>query len=207
MAAYNHSLCYRPLVGGIAILNPNVAELGTLGFVATADGADRWLVSCYHVLGRKDLSAFTDGEPIYQPVDDANQLVARVATARADAQLDCAAARLEPGVAGSGAVLGLPAVVGVREPAVGLRVIKSGCITGVTEGVVTGVNTDTVSIGIPSGFPGDYELSREGDSGALWMTEAGHGVALHRAGNAYGATSATGSRLSAVLAALQLRLM
>ena len=68
-------------------------------------------------------------------------------------------------------------------------------------------HASTLYILISPAFPKDYELSEEGDSGALWMTDGGFGVALHQAGNAYGAQSATGTRLAAVLAALRLQLV
>jgi hypothetical protein len=201
-------LIYRPLRGGIAILNPIVQKIGTLGFIATADGQDRWLVSCYHVLGRIDRSAFNDGEPIYQPIDDAGNLVARVDVHRADAVLDCAAAKLEPGIASSGRMLELPMITGVCEPAVGMRVIKSGCVTGVTEGVITSINNNDVAIDVAPGFPLKYELNREGDSGALWVSaNDGQAVALHCAGDAYGKPISYSIRLTAILNSLKLQLV
>lgn len=209
VAIPNHSsLVYRPLRGGIAILNPIVNQIGTLGFIGTSDGQDRWLVSCYHVLGRIDKSAFNDGESVYQPINDPGNLVAKMDINRADAVLDCAAAKLEPGVHSSGQVLELPLITGVCEPVVGMRVIKSGCVTGVTEGIITNINNDDLEIGIAPGFPLQYELSKEGDSGALWVSASdGLAVALHRAGNNYGKSVSYGIRLFAVLNSLQLQLV
>jgi hypothetical protein len=208
MAIPNHSLCYRPVRAGITILNPNVGKVGTVGFIATANGQDRWLVSCYHVLGRIDLSPFNDGEPIYQPIDDPQYLIARMSTARADAQLDCAAAELEAGIQSTNEILELSPLAGISEPVVGTRVIKSGCVTGVTEGVISQVTGDAVEIQIAPGFPSRYELSQEGDSGSVWVSSHdSRAVALHRAGNAYGKQISLGVRLSAVLTRLNLQLI
>ena len=208
MAIPNHSLCYRPVRAGITIVNPNVGKVGTVGFIATSDRQDRWLVSCYHVLGRIDFSPFNDGEPIYQPIDDPQYLIARMSTARADAQLDCAAAKLEAGIQSTNEILELSPLAGISEPVLGMRVIKSGCVTGVTEGVVSQVNGDAVEIQIAPGFPSHYELSQEGDSGSLWISsQDNRAVALHRAGNAYGKQDSFAIRLSAVLTRLNLQLI
>ena len=209
VAIPNHSnLIYRPLRGGIAILNPVVNQIGTLGFIGTSDGQDRWLVSCYHVLGRSDMSAFGDGEPIYQPIDNPYNLVAKVDIKRADTALDCAAAKLEVGVQSTNEILELPPLTGICEPVVGMRVIKSGCVTGVTEGIISQVNGDNVEIQIVPDFPQRYELSQEGDSGSLWISsQGGQAVALHRAGNAYGKQICFAIRLSTILMRLNLQLI
>ena len=208
MASFNHNLSYRPLRGGVAILNPLVNKIGTLGLIAISAEGERWMLSCYHVLGRIDLSAFPGDEPIYQAGDDQVPAVAKNSTARADATLDCAAARLEPGIEGISDLLGLPPVTGLGEPVVGMRVLKSGSVTGVTEGVVTDVQGPEVTIGVATGFPATYELSAEGDSGAIWVARAtGAAVALHRAGTSTGVHEARATRLEPVLAALRLRLL
>ena len=205
MAIPNHSLRYRPVRPGITIVNPNVGKVGTLGFIGTADGQDRWLVSCYHVLGRIDFSPFNDGEPIYQPIDDPQNLIARLSTARADAQLDCAAAKLEAGIQSTNEVLEQSPLTGINEPIVGMRVLKSGCVTGVTEGIISQVNGDAVEIQTIPGFPSRYELSQEGDSGSLWVSsQDNRAVALHRAGNAFGKQISFAVRLSTILTRLNL---
>src|SRR2546421_12586260 len=116
MAIYNHTLKYRPLRGGIAVLNPKVNKTGTIGLVATSDGQDCWIISCYHVLGRIDFSAFDDGEPIYQPSDDQPPAIALMSVQRANIALDCAAARLQPGIKGVPEILGLAPINGIAEP-------------------------------------------------------------------------------------------
>jgi hypothetical protein len=70
MPITNHGLAHRPLLAAVAIYNPNVNEVGTLGLIATSDGTDRWIVNCYHALAC-NLSAvvvtsFASGESIFQ---------------------------------------------------------------------------------------------------------------------------------------------
>jgi hypothetical protein len=87
-----------------------------------------------------------------------------------------------------------------------MRVIKSGVATGITEGTVrTIIGTDVV-IEIPPPFPAEYDLSEQGDSGALWVTRDTRApVALHRSGNDTGQERATATPISAVLQTLNLR--
>lgn len=203
-----HSFGYRPLRGGIQVYNPLAGGVGTLGLVVTTDGDDRWIVSCCHVLCRKDLGAFTDSEPIYQPTDESENLVARVCAQKANAQLDCAAAKVENGICAVNEVLGLRPVTGISSPRVGMRVLKSGCATGVTEGMICQIRDDSVDIQPVQGFPSRYDLCQEGDSGAIWIcAETGCAVAMHRAGNAYGGRTATAVRMQVILDLLKLRLI
>jgi len=123
MSTRNYNFMYRPLRGGIAIYNPQVGRLGTLGCIATSDGQDRWIVSCYHVLCRANGAPFPDGEPIYQPVDgNVQALVAHNSTNRADPALDCAAALVANGVNSIGQIVGLRPLQNTAEPLVGMRV-------------------------------------------------------------------------------------
>ena len=63
-------------------------------------------------------------------------------------------------------------------------VVKAGAATGVTEGIVTRLFTNTVHITPPSSFPRDYELTSAGDSGALWVERGSLApIAVHRSGN------------------------
>ena len=170
MSLYNHRLPFRPLLGGVEILNPRVNEVGTLGFIAQDSEANNqlWLVSCYHVLVGGPTIVAIDREGVLQPSSEATP-VAFVDANRADASLDCAASRIDPTVAGSGSVLGLGLISSPVSPRVGFRVIKSGASTGVTEGVIEEVNDDEVVIGHPQGFDLNYDLSLPGDSGSLWL--------------------------------------
>lgn len=153
----NHGLAYRPLIAGVAVYNPNVNEVGTLGLIATSDGIDRWIVSCYHVLAR-NLSVvvgtpLASGELIFQGSAHDGE-VAKTDVGRADAQVDCAAALIDPSVPSLQAIVdvGLLNHAPVA-PSVGLRCLKSGAETGVTEGVVIRLDQGRVLIGPPNGFP------------------------------------------------------
>ena len=86
--------------------------------------------------------------------------------------------------------------------------LSSGSETGVTQGVISAVIGDKVTIDQAPGFPRDYDLSQMGDSGALWVERTKFApVALHTAGNNAGREQAFGVALPAVLAALGLRLL
>jgi hypothetical protein len=207
MAIPNHNLPFLPVRGGIGILNPNVGKPGTLGCLLTTDGTDRWLLSCHHVLQGKRSPASADGERVFQPNSGEQQIAVTSAT-RSDESLDCAVAQLLPNISAVGEILGLPPLLGISEPALGMRVLKSGSHTGLTEGVIESVAGNNVEIAVPSDFDLDYELSGEGDSGAVWVCRGDMTiVALHKGGSAYGTHLAYGTKMSAVLAFLGLRLV
>src|SRR6185295_9986392 len=105
-------------------------------------------------------------------------------------------------------VLELPPLAAPTAPVVGMHVVKSGSETGVTQGVISAVIGDKVTIDQAPGFPRDYDLSQMGDSGALWVERTKFApVALHTAGNNAGREQAFGVALPAVLATLGLRLL
>lgn len=200
----NHIGRFRPVRGGIAIVNPLVNQFGTLGLIATSDGADAWLVSAFHVLCQT--GAPLDGQTIFQPSDEnPADSIAKTSAARAFPLLDCAAALLS--------VPHVPEMLGIGKPGpaspplAGMEVIKSGVATGVTEGIIESVNGDAVTIKVTAGFPKTYDLSNRADSGSIWIEKSTRrAVALHTGGNAFGSEFATAARLAAVLLSLNLRL-
>lgn len=134
-AARNQVQPFRPLRGGIVITNGDNGPSGTLGFIATSDGVDRFIVSAHHVL--RGTGAQLIDDPIFQPALGGSALpVTLTKAARADEGLDIAAALVVPGIAAIGEVLGIGPLGPLLEPAVGMRVLKSGIATGVAEGVV-----------------------------------------------------------------------
>ena len=166
----NNELSFDILRAGIVILNERNDRPGTLGVIATDDGVDRWIVSCYHVLCRANDDPFSDGEQILQGrAKELGRPVARVAAARADQQVDCAAALIDQGVSVSQQILGVPFLTDPGTPIKGMRVIKSGATTGVTEGMIWRVSGDTVEIRAPDGVGAGFDLSGYGDSGSLWI--------------------------------------
>jgi len=192
------------------VVNPQVKHPGTLGFVAVDEGApaQRFIVSSYHVLVRLRREPGVQGEPIFQPSHQGpDSEVAFVELSRADAGLDCAAARVADSIQTSPCILGLGRPGPPLLAQVGMRVVKSGLATGITEGVVTEVNGGLVRLEPPKGFPEDYELSDAADSGALWLElETRAPVALHARGNPDGAEWAEGIAIHQVLRALRLRM-
>ena len=211
----NHKLAYRPLRGGIEIYNTTADESATLGFVAKSAGAavgdtERWIVTALHALTGVKRQTVEDGEPLYQPFPkgDGVQPVAHAVVDRVDAGLDCAACRISDGVEAVGDILGLGPPGALKPPFVGMHVVKSGLATGVTEGVISAIGGDRLTIIPPRGFPQDYSLTDSGDSGALWVERGtGRAVALHTGGNAGGAEEATATPIELVLRSLRLELI
>jgi hypothetical protein len=206
MSVTNHSEHFRPLRGGIVIVAATRQSFGTLGMVATSDGTDRWGLTCAHVLGPLNGTVPT-ADPVFQPDTSVTAFrVGHTVTARSDQGLDCAAFLIDSAVLTTGEILGIGAPQAPTAPAVGMRVVKSGRSTGITEGVVDSVAGGDVRIKLRADFPGAYELSEPGDSGAIWCDlKTRAPLALHRSGSSGIASVAVASDLRAVLAALSLR--
>jgi hypothetical protein len=203
-------LTYRPLRPGIAIINRDVDQYGTVGFFGQSNDGGVWLVSCYHVLGRVDFGAYVAGEGIFQPdYATAAEPVAELVVGRSDVGLDCAAARVLPGVVAVNELLGVgPISPAPVAPVVGMRVFKYGVATELTEGVVADVQGSDITIAPVPGFPREYQLSDIGDSGALWLEQGTlRPVALHKQGAAGGTEKAVGSSVGDVLALLGLKML
>jgi len=178
----NADLPYRPLLGGIGLINARIAEPGTLGYFGRDPAGNAWLISAYHVLCNSNFAPLTTSETICQPtVDTLPNRVAATSGSKARHLLDCAAAQIAPGVACINAQLGLGPVSQPKAPVVGMRVAKSGFATGVTEGLITQIDGDNIRIEADPGFDNNYVLSAAGDSGSLWIEQSSLApVALHR---------------------------
>lgn len=184
------------------ILQSTTGEAGTLGMVVTSDGLDRWLLTCHHVLARRDLS-LVQGDMVLQP-DATNGPIATLGTARADSGRDCAAAQLT--VPASDVILGLGSPVAFRPPVVGMNVIKSGWKTGVSEGRIQRVLGDEVIIERRPGYPVTYVLATIGDSGSVWLEATTLApIALHTRESAVGPHLAFGTHFGSVVRSLALR--
>lgn len=136
----NYIRAFTALRGGIAVHNPLCdpstpgGSYGTIGLIATSDGEDRWIVSCYHVLCRKGEN-FPAGrtEPVYHPVSQLQPTpIAYVSDAKANRELDCAAAKIIASSQAVGDILGIGKLAAPADPAIEMRVLKSGAETGVT---------------------------------------------------------------------------
>jgi hypothetical protein len=168
----NHGKVFRPIRPGVFIHSLAAqGGGGTVGLIATSDGNDRWLVSCYHVLVRFDMTPGQDDESIFQPSSGSGPEVAKTRMTHAFSDLDIAAARCVAGIKAVNEILGIGPISGPIPPVQGMKVRKSGASTGITDGEIVAVNGDHVQVGLRAGFANDYELSDEGDSGAVWVEE------------------------------------
>lgn len=209
----NHIRLYTVLRGGIAVHNPNNdptqpgGSIGTLGCILTDNANNRWLLSCYHVLCRVDAD-MPPGleEPIFHPFSQLNpNPIATISAATANRQIDCAAARILGGAV-FGEILGIGRISDVPiPPALGMRVLKSGAETGVTEGRIVRIRQDEFEIA-PLNLPDDFEITEGGDSGSLWIDADSHSpVGMHFKGNDRGTPECAFAKpLASVLAALNL---
>jgi hypothetical protein len=192
---------FDPLVGGISVGNPRITA-GTLGAIVwDRTDCSVCMLSNWHVLAGADAAAV--GEAIWQPGradgGTAADTVATLRRFRLDADMDAAIARLNGTRGSSRDIIGLNPIPGIDNPALGMNVTKSGRTTGVTQGMIDGVswsgtinyqnhgpNTFNNQIHIVPRPPWpavDYEVSRGGDSGSVWINEAtGRAVGLHFAG-------------------------
>lgn len=209
MSQDNYYLSYQTICGGIAIVNGTDHKIGTLGFVAASDNGNPWIISCYHVLYPSSRQ-LQDGEKelVYQPSQSRSPTaIAEVTHARTHKDLDIAAARLVFGLP-SRQILHLGRLSQPTAAERGMRVLKSGAQTGVTEGVVLGVSEDQIVIGRPESIPEGYTLSDRGDSGSLWVRADDMApIGLHFEGNETGSEWAKARPIGLVLQTLQLQLM
>ena len=203
----NPDLAFRPLIAGTSIFNARIAEPGTLGYIAAASDADGtlWLLSAYHVLCNPNSQPYATDEPIYQPAaqSPANRIALTQST-RANPTLDCAAARLDVGQTGINYQLGIGPASAPAQPAVGMRVIKSGAASGVTEGIVLSISGTDIIIQADPAYPTGYTLSEPGDSGSLWLEQQSRSpIALHSGRQSPRRAAAVS--FPAILAALRLK--
>lgn len=197
MAINNLARVYGKLRGGLQIMNREVREPGTLGIIVVSAGSP-FLVSAKHVLAAQRPGI---GDAVCQPAGTA--VIATVE--RVSATLDCAAARLAPGQAYALEILHVGRPAAPREPEEGMRVIKAGASTGVTEGRVTLVDGMEVVIKPLADFPLEYQLSDTGDSGAVWVESVTRApIALHYSAQSGGESVAYAIPLPAVLRELNL---
>lgn len=203
----NHGRPFRPLVAGTEIFNPQAGDSGTLGFFLTDVGtAETWLVSCYHVLCRPNGAPAPSAETIFQGGVATGSEVALTDVARSDLLLDVALAKTTVPV--SAWALGIGRIVGAQKAAVGMRVVKPGGTTGVTEGVIEVAQKDRITVAIPPPYPPDYDVCERGDSGSPWFEQSsGRIVAMHQAGSQFGPDKAFALPISRILDVTGLQLL
>lgn len=196
---------FDPICPGISIGNLQRTTTGTLGAIVrdAAHSGTPCILSNWHVLCASVQSAA--GEPIGQPGSfDAGDKPARVVGklarwGRLDHGYDCAVATIEENVKSVVEALGLGvAFKGVTEPALHMKVVKSGIASGVTHAIVDGLQgsyrmdysgfgdavrfMDGIHLVTDQDHP-DQDISLDGDSGSIWIDPSTDlAVALHFAG-------------------------
>lgn len=169
----------RPVPGGMS-----AGFSGTLGaWVWDAVTEQAVALSNRHVFGS------VAGTPVIQPSsDDGGSIPAdTVASVLRAGSLDASiAAPLDPGVVSTSIVGGVAEVVDVVDPAIGMRVRKTGRTTGLTHGVVDLIDYDSGHNGSHADLwiDGDgADFSNGGDSGAVYLESTSHAfVGLHWGG-------------------------
>jgi len=187
---------------GISVGSRKQKTTGTLGAIVRDQSTQRLgFISNWHVLcGGPEAE---HGDEITQPgpMDSGSgRTVARLERwLRPSERCDAALALLEPDVAVTEALFGMDLTpVGTIAPALGMRVVKSGAVSGVTHARVDGIGgsyrLDYTGYGdapewmegfrlVPDADAPAPSLSLEGDSGSLWVDSAsGRAVGLHFAG-------------------------
>lgn len=199
-----------PIVPGISVANKKVSA-GTIGcIVFDKENGTPYILSNWHVLHGPDGRI---GDDIVQPGphdDNRVQLnhLGKLIRSHLGPSGDCAVASIESR-AFKQEIFDLNVKAEqIGEPALGDKVIKSGRTSGITHGVVTRINTIVkINYGLPTGeqaiggfeigpdennLPDDGEISKGGDSGAVWLFKLSNGkpskviAGLHFAGEGPG---------------------
>jgi endonuclease G len=188
---------YNPLKGGISVSCEWLYGYGTLGgIVEDRITREKMILSNWHVLAGSEYAM--PGLRIFQPAygdggsgADTVALLERHAFAQG---VDAAVARLTGSRGWTNEEDGLGPVNGATAPLLGMRVVKSGRASGITYGVIDGIEGDYpiyyggmlhrihyVNRIVPQ--PGRDEVSRGGDSGSWWLEESTRlACGLHFAG-------------------------
>lgn len=179
------------LLGGLAIQNVKRGGWGTLGAIVKDRATGQLLgLTNHHILfGRHFLWIGGEaGDTVVQP-DSASPGSSPVGTVlRGDRSVDAAVFLIDGRrpVEMSESLLGVGGrFAGTQRARVGLRVLKSGAVTGVTYGIVSFISTLSLTVVPDPAVPAkNNEISKSGDSGAVWASYESdlRAVALHRVG-------------------------
>jgi len=195
---------FDPLCGGISISNAWSYSYGTLGgFVKDRSSGDDLILSNWHVLAgtayaRRGLAIY---QPGYGDGGRRSHTIAYLERHAMNQNFDAAVARFNNARSWNNNQIDVGLVSGVTSPMIGMRVIKSGRGSQVTEGRIDGFDGDypiwyggfprkikNVYRIVPS-VPTD-QVSRGGDSGSWWLEESTmKAVALHFAGKDFPETA------------------
>jgi hypothetical protein len=187
---------------GISVGSRKLRTTGTLGaLVRDLSTQNVCLLSNWHVLCGGPEAAPNDEISQPGPMDlSTARVVARLERwLRLSEQYDAAVARLTPETASGSEIFGTTIrPTATAAPVLGMRVIKSGAVSGVTHGKIDGIagsyRLDYTGFGdapqwmegfriVPDPEALDKAISLEGDSGALWVEPTGgRAIGLHFAG-------------------------
>jgi hypothetical protein len=205
MPVNNHKLAFRPLIAGTMISSAEVRRAGTIGCFATSSGQDCWAVTAGHVISKQRTLDVPVGQPNFADAGSIITGIGRLAR-YAPVPMDIAAIPLRDDISVSHATLELGRWRRMAIPLVGMPVIKSGCATGVTRGVIRAVRLDEFEVSPDLGMPANYLGYDQGDSGAGWISvDTGDLIGIHVAKIQAGAAIAV--PIGRALAALDLLLL
>lgn len=193
-----HAKAYDQLCGGLSISGEWRQSFGTLGGkVRDRRTGEELLLSAWHVLSGTKNKNFQGA--IYQPAREHDSMmrpsIAEYQRGAMTNHLDAAVAQLTHQRPLFNTQLGLGNVTGVASPQIGMQVVKSGCGTGVTKGLITGIHGYSLQryAGISHLIRHIVQITPEtaegkicayGDSGAWWLECATRrAVAMHFAGS------------------------
>ncbi|MFC7492646.1 MULTISPECIES: hypothetical protein [unclassified Nocardioides] len=189
-----------PVRGGVRLANVMSAGGGTLGMIVfDRDTLQPLAISNNHVMNRTpDLAPAVRGDLMSQPGPNQAPDVLGPVT-RLDVALDCAVCSI-----GNRAwtldMYGVGDVTGWAPAQLGKKVMKSGLTTGVTWGVIDGMNSGGFTIVPDTSVPASGQMSLPGDSGSIWMElTTNRAVGLHFAGNTTGPERASAKHLDQVM--------
>jgi hypothetical protein len=166
-------------MGGVQIMNTSKTGAGTLGMIVLdRDNLQPLGISNHHVMVRTP-AVTTD--VISQPgTNNTASILGRVAAF--DQALDCAVCQLgsRPWLSD---IYGVGGATGWTAARIGMKVLKSGLSSGVTWGIIDGLDANRFTVVPDTSRPAAGEMSLPGDSGSIWMELAtNRAVGLHYAG-------------------------
>jgi hypothetical protein len=188
----------RPISSGLSIGGRDIDSktFGTIGLFVMDDRRNRYILGTAHTFGKPgDI-----GKEVLQPSpvdggklpDDVIGLYAAYVPLKDGGSVANMAGlvKLNPQIEFDPSVPGIGSIVGIREASAGAKVRKFGRSSGITTGVVTGIN-ESVTLTSPfsltpvrlNGVIQCTPLAEAGDSGALVVDSEGYAIGIIVAGS------------------------
>jgi len=181
---------YRPLKAGVQISADGGGGVGTLGcFAHLVSDNSVVVLSNHHVLYSGTATTNSEiGQPTFERscCCTCNDIAVNLFGTQ-NAHLDCAIARLKPGITPDARIKEIGFITGINSAVMGQAVKKRGRTTGLTTGNVTnitpdGTGTKILEIEVKKNN-GNDRFSRPGDSGSALLNDANEIIGLHKQGN------------------------